>query len=189
MSYHWSIHQLTEYLVSVSKPEDPGAAVMVALERAIEALDAELGAVIIDSEVRGSVGFGRQGIPEAFVAAARDHDGVEIPEIGTAHILRAQLKDAPSREQPVRGLADRRAARRGVRRRGGPDAPRDGNRAGAGAAQPADTPGRTLATPACRDPARNPTSDLRSPPADRTARRHHRRRVGATRRMPGRAPA
>ena len=43
MSYHWSIHQLTEYLVSVSKPEDPGAAVMVALERAIEAVDAELG--------------------------------------------------------------------------------------------------------------------------------------------------
>ena len=43
MSYHWSIHQLTEYLVSVSKPEDPGAAVTVALERAIEAVDAELG--------------------------------------------------------------------------------------------------------------------------------------------------
>ena len=100
MSYHWSIHQLTEYLVSVSKPEDPGAAVMVALERAIEAVDAELGAVIIDSEVRGSVGFGQQGVPEAFIAAARDRDGVEIPEIGTAHILRAQLNDAASRTSP-----------------------------------------------------------------------------------------
>jgi diguanylate cyclase (GGDEF)-like protein len=103
MSYHWSIHQLTEYLVSVSKPEEPGAAVMVALERAIEALDAELGAVIIDSEVRGSVGFGQQGIPEAFVAAARDDHGVDIPEIGTAHILRAQLRDVPNRTSPSEG--------------------------------------------------------------------------------------
>ncbi|MGA2927186.1 MAG: diguanylate cyclase [Solirubrobacteraceae bacterium] len=96
MSYHWSIHQLTEYLVSVSEPQDPGAAVMVALERAIEALDAELGAVIIDSEVRGSVGFGRQGVPKAFIAAARDRVGVEIPEIGTAHILRARLRHTPN---------------------------------------------------------------------------------------------
>ena len=103
MSYHWSIHQLTEYLVSVSKPEDPGAAVIVALERAIEAVDAELGAVIIDSEVRGSVGFGQQGVPAAFIAAARHHDGVEIPEIGTAHILRAQLTDAPNRTSPSEG--------------------------------------------------------------------------------------
>ena len=56
--------------------------------------------MIIDGEITGSVGFGRQGVPEAFLAAARDHDRVEIPAIGTAHILRAQLNDAPNRTSP-----------------------------------------------------------------------------------------
>jgi diguanylate cyclase (GGDEF)-like protein len=96
MSYHWSIHQLTEYLVSVSKPQDPDGAIVVALERAIEALDAELGAVIIDGEVQGSVGFGRQDVPRAFVAAAQVDDAVQIPEIGEAYVLRGELNKVDS---------------------------------------------------------------------------------------------
>ena len=91
MSYHWSTHQLTEYLVSVSKPQTPEGSIVVALERAIEALDAELAAVVIDGEVRGSVGFGREGAPAAFAAADRDGDLVEIPGIGEAHVVRGEL--------------------------------------------------------------------------------------------------
>jgi diguanylate cyclase (GGDEF)-like protein len=97
MSYHWSIHQLTEYLVSVSKPQDPGSAIVVALERAIEALDAELGAVIIDGEVRGSVGFGVQGVPEAFIATARESDAMQIPEVGKAYVVHGELNKVDGR--------------------------------------------------------------------------------------------
>ncbi len=98
MSYHWSIHQLTEYLISVSQPQDAAAAVTVALERASEAWDAEFGAVVIDGEVRGNVGFGRDGAPELFIAAGRDCATVQIAGLGMAHVLRADLNQ--SREQP-----------------------------------------------------------------------------------------
>jgi diguanylate cyclase (GGDEF)-like protein len=91
MSYHWSTHQLTEYLVSVSKPQNPDGSIVVALERAIEALDAELAAVVIDGEVRGSVGFGREGAPGEFVRAALEGDLVEVPGIGEAHVVRGEL--------------------------------------------------------------------------------------------------
>jgi len=102
MAYHWSIHQLTEYLVSVSKPQDPGGAIVVALERTIEALDAELGAVIIDGELRGSVGFGEHGVTEEFIAAAHDHDAVEIPGLGRAYIVHGELGEA-GRQHPSHG--------------------------------------------------------------------------------------
>lgn len=92
MSYHWSIHQLTEYLVVVSKPQEPEAALLVALERAIEALDAELGAVMIDGEVRATAGFGLQDVSESFVTAAADEDRlIDIPGVGACHTLRADL--------------------------------------------------------------------------------------------------
>jgi diguanylate cyclase (GGDEF)-like protein len=104
MAYHWSIHQLTEYLVSVSKPDVSGAAIVVALERAIEALDAEFGAVVIDGEVRGSLGFGSQELPAAFVAAASDHDPVALPGIGEIYVVRGELDKVDSR----RGSSDAR---------------------------------------------------------------------------------
>ena len=97
MSYHWSIHQLTEYLVSVSEPQDPGSVIVVALERAIEALDAELGAVIIDGEVRGSVGFGPHDVPEAFIATAPESDTVQIPEVGNVFVVHGELNKVDGR--------------------------------------------------------------------------------------------
>ena len=100
MSYHWSTHQLTEYLVSVSKPQNPEGSIVVALERAIEALDAELAAVVIDGEVRGSVGFGLQGTPAAFAAADRDGDLVEIPGIGDATFCAASSRSSAASRPP-----------------------------------------------------------------------------------------
>ncbi len=97
MSYHWSIHQLTEYLFAVSRPQDPTEAIMVALERAVEALDAEVGAVIIDGELRGSVGFGRQGVPEEFAWAAEGGDVVLIPGIGRTYLACGELSTVAGR--------------------------------------------------------------------------------------------
>ncbi|MBK7622469.1 MAG: hypothetical protein IPJ14_07345 [Kineosporiaceae bacterium] len=78
MAYHWSIHQLTEYLVAVSSPAEPDGAVQVALERALEALEAELGAVVVAGRVIGHAGFGSMDIPAAFVVPG-DDDSIEVP--------------------------------------------------------------------------------------------------------------
>ena len=95
MADHWSTYQLTEYLVSVSRPRNRAAAMEVALERAIEALDAEVGAVVVDGVVLASVGFGTSGVPAAFLAAvARNDEGVELERAGTIHVARGPLGKA-----------------------------------------------------------------------------------------------
>jgi hypothetical protein len=51
VAYHWSIHQLTEYFDAVTSTEDEYVAVRVAVERTVEALGAEVGAVVGNGEV------------------------------------------------------------------------------------------------------------------------------------------
>ncbi|NLT55359.1 MAG: EAL domain-containing protein [Actinomycetales bacterium] len=110
MPFHWSIHQLTEYLVSVSKPQSPEAVITVALDRSVEALDAEFGAVCIDGTSRGSTGFGRAGVPDAFVDCT--DDVVRLPGIGEVHLSRGALEEelggirAASRSELVIGRVD-----------------------------------------------------------------------------------
>jgi diguanylate cyclase (GGDEF)-like protein len=98
MPYHWSIHQLTEYLMSVNKPDDPATAIEVALERAVEALDAELGVVVVDAEVRGSVGFGHRPVPDAILAPTLDKGPVPIPGQQSAYLTQGHLADIMSRD-------------------------------------------------------------------------------------------
>jgi hypothetical protein len=57
--YHWSTHQLTEYFAAVSEPRDEHSAIAIAVERAVEAVEAEVGAVVIGDEPHGCWGFGR----------------------------------------------------------------------------------------------------------------------------------
>jgi diguanylate cyclase (GGDEF)-like protein len=56
---HWSTHQLTEYFSAVSASADEDVAIRVAVERAVEALDAEVGAALLAGEegVRGLTGL------------------------------------------------------------------------------------------------------------------------------------
>jgi diguanylate cyclase (GGDEF)-like protein len=97
MSYHWSVHQLTEYLVQVSGPREQSAATDAALEHAIEALDAELGVVMVDNELRASLGFGRQEVPQSFFGSLRDNEAVEVHGIGRVFIARGDLDKAATR--------------------------------------------------------------------------------------------
>ncbi|HEX6674415.1 MAG TPA: EAL domain-containing protein [Actinomycetes bacterium] len=83
VSYHWSTHQLTEYFAAVSGPLDEDGAVLVAAERVAETLDAEVGAVVIGGEVRGSTGFGGEGPPAALAAVTSATETLEIPGAGT----------------------------------------------------------------------------------------------------------
>jgi len=103
MSYHWSIHQLTEYFVAVSSPPLADGAVTVALEQVTEALEAEVGVVTVKGEVAGSVGFGAASVPEGFLGAL-DGGVVELGGLGEVH-LAVGLLDTPDGRT---GMADGR---------------------------------------------------------------------------------
>ncbi|WP_375490597.1 putative bifunctional diguanylate cyclase/phosphodiesterase [uncultured Jatrophihabitans sp.] len=95
MPFHWSTLQLTEFLVSVSRPPDLPAALRVGLERGIESLDAEVGTVVIGGEVAASIGFGARGVPPAFVAAARaETPSIVIDSMGELYLAGADLDKA-----------------------------------------------------------------------------------------------
>jgi diguanylate cyclase (GGDEF)-like protein len=91
MSYHWSTHQLTEYFAAVSSPDDEQAAIMVALERAAEALDAEVCAVVLDGELRGCVGIGRSTPPEEITSLSPGLATLTVPVIGPMNAIVADL--------------------------------------------------------------------------------------------------
>ena len=104
MTYHWSTHQLTEYLVSVSRPGDPAGAMQIALERAIEAVEAEVGVVIVDGEVRASMGFGARGVPAAFLATETSTGTgtartVELTGSGLLHLAGGALNKVRGRPE------------------------------------------------------------------------------------------
>lgn len=91
MSFHWSVHQLTEYLSEVSGQQDESQAMAVAAERAAEALDAEVAAVLIAGEVQARVGFGAQDPPQGLFSVARVGGTIAVPEIGVLHTCAADL--------------------------------------------------------------------------------------------------
>lgn len=88
--YHWSIHQLTEWFVALSEEQDEELVVSLAVERAIEALDAEIGAVVVGDTVRGAVGFGRAVPPAAMLLGGGD-SRLSVPDIGLLHRVVVEL--------------------------------------------------------------------------------------------------
>ncbi len=75
----WETHQLTEYLVHVSGRPDRLGAMRAALTQALEALDAEVGAITRNGEVITALGFGKDALPEEFMAAInRGSDTVRL---------------------------------------------------------------------------------------------------------------
>jgi diguanylate cyclase (GGDEF)-like protein len=94
----WSTHQLTEFLAAVSASGDEHAATIEAVERAAEALEAELGAVVRAGSVVASVGFPRGRVPAAELVdlAAGAVDRLELPGIGTCSTAVVALDDDSS---------------------------------------------------------------------------------------------
>jgi len=82
MAYHWSIHQLTEYFEAVSRPAHANIAIEIAVERATEALDAEIGAFVDGDAVIGCIGLGALATPDLSLAAAGGSH-LHVPELGT----------------------------------------------------------------------------------------------------------
>ncbi|MGN6870540.1 MAG: putative bifunctional diguanylate cyclase/phosphodiesterase [Solirubrobacteraceae bacterium] len=92
MSGTWSTQQLTEYLAVVSSVPEAATAAREAIERAAEALDAELGVVIQHGEVTASVGFPAALTPEDLLeVAAPGLAHVESPVAGPCSTVTAKL--------------------------------------------------------------------------------------------------
>ena len=84
----WSIQQLTGFLAMVSSAEDERTASRVAVERAAEALGADVAALLRRGEVLASVGFRRDPLLEAALA--------DIAEGRTARLMAPGLEDRPA---------------------------------------------------------------------------------------------
>ena len=92
MAYHWSIHQLTEYFEAVISQDDEFIAVRGAIERAVEALGAEIGALVRDDELLACVGMGRDVPSGDFMKpATQGAVTIDMPGMGLLHSAAADL--------------------------------------------------------------------------------------------------
>ncbi len=91
----WSTQQLAEFLARVSSFTDERSAICGAVERAAEALDAEVAALVRRGSVETSIGFAEARKPEEeLVAVSRGtRDAVEIPGLGRCAAAVAALED------------------------------------------------------------------------------------------------
>ncbi|HEU0132939.1 MAG TPA: GAF domain-containing protein [Mycobacteriales bacterium] len=110
----WATHQLAEFLALVSSFTDESAALHGAAERVAEALEAEVGAAVVDGVVRASVGFARGRVPVAeIVALAGDWQEREVAltGLGTGRAALACLDDGDAWLLVVRASGDAYTAR------------------------------------------------------------------------------
>jgi diguanylate cyclase (GGDEF)-like protein len=90
----WATHQLTEFLSAVSAYRDEGSALAGAAEWAAEALDAEIGAVVVGGAIIASVGCrGRTPDPNVVDLLVSDAMIGEIRGLGRIRLLRVTLDD------------------------------------------------------------------------------------------------
>jgi hypothetical protein len=87
----WSTHQLTEFLAVVSACRDQESAMRVGVERAAEALEAEVAALTDGVTVLAAVGFPPGVLPEQelLMAASGERATLEVPGVGSAAVATA----------------------------------------------------------------------------------------------------
>ena len=92
----WSTHQLGEFLASVSELDSKSAAISVAIERAVEALEADMGAVLIAGSIEASVGFPSEDImTEEILTQAQRSDRADIPGKGPCSVVVVPVDTEP----------------------------------------------------------------------------------------------
>ena len=94
----WATEQLAEFLAAVSTSRDHRSAVAAAIERAAEAVDAEVAAVVTNGAVEAVVGFGQGHVPEAALvdAAAGRVSSLDVPGVGPCASAAAPLYELES---------------------------------------------------------------------------------------------
>ena len=96
---NWSPQQLTGFLAVVSSAEDERTASRVAVERAAEALGAELAALLTRGELVASVGFSGEpsigrGLERALTDVAAGYsDRLTVPGVGDCHAIAIPVQD------------------------------------------------------------------------------------------------
>jgi diguanylate cyclase (GGDEF)-like protein len=85
----WSTQQLVEFLAGISACTDERSAMRDAVERAAEALEAEVAALVRDDSVLASTGFAAGRVPELELAAIAhgEKTGLTVPGVGDCHTL------------------------------------------------------------------------------------------------------
>ncbi|WP_433824838.1 diguanylate cyclase domain-containing protein [Actinoplanes sp. CA-015351] len=116
----WSSLQLTEFFSAITRAGDIAAATRIAVQRAAEATDAELAAVVCGDAVPASVGLGRSPDVALFTGLPAGDDIADFPGLGPMHltvhpldrdtgdrILVARAGDAfdPEERQMLQGMA------------------------------------------------------------------------------------
>jgi diguanylate cyclase (GGDEF)-like protein len=93
----WSTHQLVEFLACVSTCTDESSAVRRAVERAAEALEAEVAAFVRGDTVLTSIGFPAGAVPtEAVIDVAhRRAPGMDIAGLGPCRVMAVDVDDSP----------------------------------------------------------------------------------------------
>ena len=91
----WSGQQLAEFLAAVSSYDTEAAAVAGAVERAAEALEAEVAALVRGGRVVSSVGFASGRVPEDELrrAAAGEVRVIDVPGAGRCRVLCVPFED------------------------------------------------------------------------------------------------
>lgn len=116
----WSMLRLSEYFSAITRAGDEPSAARIAVQRATEATDAELGAVIVGDTLATSVGLGRSPDPALFTTVRPGEESATFPGFGaafvTVHALagdyderlvvaRADEPFAPEERQMLQGMA------------------------------------------------------------------------------------
>jgi diguanylate cyclase (GGDEF)-like protein len=104
----WSTQQLTEFLALVSSFTDAAAATRGAIERAAEAVDAEVVALVRDGAVSATVGFPSDRVPDQQLLALAGRGSsvrrAQLPGLGACHVVIVTLEgEVPGQLLVARG--------------------------------------------------------------------------------------
>jgi diguanylate cyclase (GGDEF)-like protein len=91
---NWSTGLLTEYFAAVNAAENEDQAIRDAVERAVEMVEAEVGAVVRDGRVHGAYGFGGAAPEGALHGVATGEGRLIAPGIGDLYAVACPLGDA-----------------------------------------------------------------------------------------------
>jgi diguanylate cyclase (GGDEF)-like protein len=93
----WSTQQLAEFLAVVSSFTDQRSAIRGAIERAAEALEAEVAALVREGAVEASIGFPAGEVDEAELVAVAEgrHPRLEVSGVGSCGVASVPLEDTP----------------------------------------------------------------------------------------------
>jgi signal transduction histidine kinase len=94
----WSTQQLAEFVAAVSTAESESSAAIAAVERAAEALDADVAAIVCGGELVAAIGYPDGGAPVDELEAVKPglaRSSLEVPGVGRCAATAALLEHPP----------------------------------------------------------------------------------------------